>query len=71
MLVCAVIFAPWALSRETISGLLGRWRSTEKGWKGRVGTVGSLFVNVLHFWEADHCGDAYRTERRAREVLYP
>lgn len=71
MLICAVVFAPWALSRETISGLLGRWRSAETGWKCATGTLLGAVVNALHFWEADHCGATYRLERQARSVLYP
>jgi len=71
MLTCAVLFAPWALPRETISGLLGRWIATEYGIKRIAGNVLGLIVNLIYFWEPDHCVEVWRCERQAREVLYP
>lgn len=71
MMVCAIVFAPWALPRETVSGLMGRWRETESGWRARVGRVGAWLVDRLYFWEPNHCAEIYRIEMRAREILYP
>lgn len=71
MLVCSILFAPWALPRETVSGLLGRWISTERGVKRWTGLVLGCVVDRLYFWEPDHCVSTYRLECKAREVLYP
>ncbi len=69
--VCAVVFAPWAAPRETISGLMGRWTATELGWKFLVGyTVGGI-IDRIYFWEPDHCLETFASEHNAREVLYP
>jgi hypothetical protein len=71
MATCAIVFAFWAMPRETISGLFGRWRLTERGAKRLIGAAGSLIADVLYFWEPDHCAEVYRIEKRAREILYP
>lgn len=71
MALCAVLFFPWALPRETISGLLGRWQCTDTGWKPIVALVLVPIVNRIYFWEPDHCRQTYMIEKRAREILYP
>jgi hypothetical protein len=71
MAVCAVAFLPWALPRETVSGLLGRWISTERGWKRVVGLLIGAVADRIYFWEPNHCVEVYRCERCAREHLYP
>lgn len=71
MALCAIAFLPWALPRETISGLLGRWISTEQGLKRTVGRILGAVADYIYFWEPDHCVEVYKCERRAREVLYP
>lgn len=71
MALCALMFLPWALPRETISGLLGRWISTEGGWKRAVGLILGALADYIYFWEPDHCVEVYKCEHRAREVLYP
>jgi hypothetical protein len=71
MLVCATVFAPWALPRETVSGLMGRWISTEVGVKRAVGLALGRVVDLLYFWEPNHCIEVFYVERRAREILYP
>lgn len=65
-LICAVVFAPWVMPRETISGILGRWSATEAGLKKAFAVRGAAVVDALVFWEPDHCAHAYRVERRAR-----
>jgi len=71
MFVCAVVFAPWALPRETISGLLGRWKSQRRG-KRRVFAIGAAWVvDRIYFWEPNHCVEVYLCEHQARMVLYP
>jgi hypothetical protein len=71
MALCATLFAPWALPRETISGLMGRWELTENGLRWRFGVVASALVDRLYFWEPDHCAEVYKCELKARAVLYP
>lgn len=71
MTICAVVFMPWALPRETVSGLLGRWRDTESGWKARVARALCPVIDRIYFWEPDHCRYVYRLEEQAREILYP
>jgi hypothetical protein len=71
MAACALVFAPWAYPRETISGLLGRWLVTEIGWKRAFASVASRIVDAVYFWEVDHCRGVFQVERDAREILYP
>lgn len=71
MALCAVVFLPWALPRETISGLLGRWISTERGWKRFVGLLLGAIADAIYWWEPNHCVEVYKCEHQAREVLYP
>jgi hypothetical protein len=70
MAVCAILFAPWALPRETVSGLLGRWKCG-KGWKRKFAVVASWIVDRIYFWEPNHCIEVYLCEAQARQVLYP
>lgn len=71
MAVCVVVFLPWAQPRETVSGLLGRWRDTETGWKRRFAIPACWIVDRIYFWEPDHCRYVYQLEQEARGVLYP
>lgn len=71
MLVCAVVFLPWALPRETISGLLGRWLLTQAGWKLRFARVAVMVVDRIYFWETNHCAEVFLCEDEARRTLYP
>lgn len=71
MALCAVLFVAWALPRETISGLLGRWEIHEQGWRQKFAIVASAVVDRIYFWEPDHCAEVHRVEAKAREVLYP
>lgn len=71
MVVCAVVFLPWALPRETVSGLLGRWKTSERGLKRRFAVPAAWVVDRIYFWEPDHCAEVYRMEAEAREALYP
>lgn len=71
MAVCAIVFAPWALPRETVSGLLGRWKSGAAPLKRRFALAASWVVDRIYFWEPNHCVEVYLCERDARRVLYP
>lgn len=71
MMLCAMLFAPWALPRETISGLLGRWKCMHKGPKHYFAKAASWIVDRIYFWEPNHCVAVYKCELDARKVLYP
>jgi hypothetical protein len=71
MLVCAVVFLPWVLPRETISGLLGRWLITQGGWKLKFARGAVMVVDRIYFWECNHCVEVYLVEDEARRTLYP
>lgn len=70
MALCALLFFLWAEPRETVSGLMGRWEETETGWKHRVGAFCSKLIDIIYFWEPDHCREVYLCEEAARQVLY-
>ena len=57
MMVCALLFAPWALPRETVSGLLGRWKCGKGRIKRPFAVGASWVVDRIYFWE--------------RRMLYP
>lgn len=71
MLLCSLVFLPWAKPRETISGILGRWRLTGFGWKQSFGYVVGSIVDRLYFWDVNHCETVYQMEEEARRALYP
>ena len=71
MMVCALVFAPWALPRETVSGLLGRWKCGHRGFKHSFGKAAAVVVDLIYFWEPDHCRQVFLCEAEARKVLYP
>lgn len=71
MLVCSLIFFPWARPRETISGLIGRWNSTETGWKRRFAKAARVIVDAIYFWEPRHCEVVHKEETEAHRILYP
>lgn len=66
MALCSILLAPLALPRETISGLLGRYKRTS-----RAAAFFASGVDALYFWEKDHCAEVAKLEARAREILYP
>lgn len=68
--VCATVFFPWFRPRETVSGLMGRWRAEESGWKYRLGRcVANHLDRTIHCTET--CYQVYLLEEQARRVLYP
>jgi hypothetical protein len=67
MLVCATVLAPWALPRETVSGLCGRLALSGS----LIGRLCAALIDTLHWWEVDHCRQVAREEREARRTLYP
>jgi len=70
MALCAVIFLPWALPRETVSGLAGRWLATGSKWQRAIAGVVVPVVDALYFMDRDHCAEVYRLEQAARATLY-
>jgi hypothetical protein len=73
MLTCAIVFAPWALPRETISGFMGRtlMSSVPGTWKCLLAAIGCNVIDWLYFWEEDHCFMVFKDEAEARAGLYP
>lgn len=71
MLVCAVLFLPWCRRRETVCGLLGRWRDTGTGWQRTIARPACPWLDRLFHRNWDHCRDIWRMEEEARNVLYP
>ena len=71
MMVCALVFAPWALPRETVSGLLGRWKCGKGRIKRPFAVGASWVVDHIYFWEPNHCVEVFLCESEARRVLYP
>jgi hypothetical protein len=61
----------WALPRETISGLLGRFQETGTPLQRLVGLALGAVVDRIYFWEPNHCVEVFRCEQKARQVLYP
>lgn len=72
VLLCAVLFAPWFLPRETTSGLIGRWLTTERGWKRRTAVWMHLHLDRLFHrpFNMETCVEVYRLEEEARRALY-
>lgn len=73
MLTAALLFFPWILPRETISGFVGRqWlHSKEDSLHEFWFMILCALINLLYFWEPNHCVEVYRSEHEARKVLYP
>lgn len=71
MALCALVFMAWALPRETISGLLGRWETTKTGWQYQFAVAATAVVDRIYFWEPNHCVEVFLCEADARKVLYP
>jgi hypothetical protein len=71
MALCAVLFVPWALPRETISGLIGRW-AQGSGKKAKFARHAAKVIDRIYFWEPNHCKVTAEQEAEARKALrYP
>jgi hypothetical protein len=72
MMLCSILFALWALPRETISGFIGRNVCLTKPntWQRALARLGEWIVNNIYFWEPNHCVEVYRQELEARRALY-
>ena len=70
MLTCSIVFVAWALPRETLSGLIGRWATTETGWKRKFAIPAAWVVDRIYFWEPNHCRLNALQEAAARRELY-
>lgn len=72
MLVCSILFFPWARPRETVSGLTGRWLLTnQSGWKYKFARYARSVIHAIYFWEPEHCDLVHDVEAEAHKVLYP
>lgn len=70
--LCAVMFFPWYLPRESISGLLGRWLTQETGIKHRFAVKVAPVIDMLFHspWGLESCEETYALEQASREALY-
>lgn len=68
MALCAVLFVAWALPRETISGLVGRW-AQEAGKKAQFAQCAAKLIDRIYFWEPNHCKVTAEQEAEARKAL--
>lgn len=71
MLVCVVLFLPWCRRRETICGLMGRWRETGGPWQAAIGRALCPWLDRLFHVDWDNCEEIWRMEEEARRILYP
>lgn len=69
MALCAVIFVAWALPRETISGLIGRWSDGE-GKRATFARYAAKVIDAIYFWEPNHCKVTAEQEAEARKALH-
>lgn len=67
MLLCATVFAPWALPRETLSGFVGRRALLGSEVFLRI----AKWVDKCYKNEAAHCGETALAEDAMRNELYP
>jgi hypothetical protein len=72
MVLCAILFLPWFLPRETTSGLIGRWHEREVGWKHRFALRAAPWLDERFHapFGIESCVDIYRLEEASREALY-
>lgn len=72
MLACAVLFFPWCLHRETLSGFVGRMRYalSSPRWLSDLFALPELVINLLFITEHDHCRATARQEEHLRHDLY-
>lgn len=69
MALCAVLFVAWALPRETISGLIGRWAQAS-GKKAKFAQYAAKVIDRIYFWEPNHCQVTADQEAEARKALH-
>jgi hypothetical protein len=71
MFVAAVLFLPWILPRETISGLMGRKKVHARTNLGALlAAIGVAIIDRIYFWEPNHCAVVATDEAAARITLY-
>ena len=70
MLTCAVVFFWDCRPRETISGLLGRWKVHGNRAQRAFSGPAAWLVDRLYWWEPDHCVAVFHEELAARRQLY-
>lgn len=69
MFTCAILFFWDAKPRETVSGLIGRWK-VGTGWKHYLAIPMAFVVDLIYWWEPNHCVEIFRQERESRMMLY-
>ena len=68
MLLCSLLFFPWAQPRETISGLTGRWLTEGKSWQIACASFLVKPIDKAHY--SGHCVSTYIYEKAMRVGLY-
>jgi len=66
MTLCALLFFPWVEPRETLSGFMGRYRQASLTCR-----CFAALIDILHWWEPNHCYVTWRLEDAMRKSLYP
>lgn len=67
MLAVSILFAPWSMPRETLSGLAGRWSASGVGWQSKFGLAAAVIIDLFHPHEPDHCMVTAAMEAEARK----
>lgn len=72
MALCAVVFLPWFLPRETTSGLIGRWVAQENDWRHVFALRVAPWIDWLFHepFGIESCLLIYDREEAARRALY-
>ena len=65
MTLCALLFFPWVEPRETLSGFFGR-----QAGKSRLARAIACAIDLLHWWEPEHCYVTFRLESELRARFY-
>lgn len=70
MMTAAVVFFWDAQPRETVSGVLGRWKVKGGPIRRAVARPLAWVVDRIYWWEPNHCVQIYHEEHAARLQLY-
>lgn len=75
MVVCSIMFLPWFLPRETVSGLMGRWAMNEptRTRKSKFARKVIPFIDSFihpNTGVTENCYEIYKMEKECRKALY-
>ena len=66
MMTCSVVFFPWALPRETVSGFVGRCKLNGR----RIAVPLAKVIDAIYHWEPNHCEVIALQELEMRKTIY-